>query len=88
MHFTNDDSAVVIKALNNPDFEWRTVDGIVRETGLTSETVQQILDDTAGQVVRSAQSDDKGRALYTTRDRYYRNLGLGRVLSVLTDRIR
>lgn len=79
----------VLEALNNPEFDWRTVDGIVGETGLDKEKVQSILDVLSNDVVRSTQMDSKGRPLFTTRRRYYAHLGLGnRVLSVLTDRIR
>jgi len=89
MHFSNDERAAVVKALSNPDYDWRTVDGIASETGLAKEKVQLILDYTANEIVRSAHPDSQGRVLYTTRDRYYGKLGLGqRVLSVLTDRIR
>jgi hypothetical protein len=89
MVVSDDERQRVLKALENPDYEWRTVDGIVGETGLSPEKVQLILSQSSDDVVRSSQADSKGRPLFTTRHRYYGHVGFGnRVLSVLTDRIR
>ncbi len=83
----NPDAQKVLNALQNPEYDWRTVDGIVQETGLSAEVVQQFLDTATDEVVQSTTPDARGHALYTTRDHFKsRKNILNRVLSVLSDR--
>ena len=86
MQFSEEDKTKVLNALREPEYDWRTIDGISSELRLPSATVQVILDYLSDDVVRSSRPDSKGRALFTTRDRYYGHLGR-RVLTALTDRI-
>ena len=65
-----DVKAVVVKALEDPRWEWRTVDGIARETGVAEAQVLQILESSPDEVIRSRTSDAQGRALYTSRRHY------------------
>jgi hypothetical protein len=58
-------------ALEAPDYNWRTIDGIARDTGLAPETIGDILlKDLSRVVIRLSVPDEKGRALYTTREHY------------------
>jgi hypothetical protein len=41
---TAPDEIKVFKALDRPDYTWRTVSGIARQTGLREDRVAQILD--------------------------------------------
>jgi hypothetical protein len=89
MYISEQEKTSVLRALGNPEYDWRTTDGIVRETRLPAEKVQLILDLLSDKIVRSSRLDSRGRFLYTTRERYYRNRRVAnRFLSVLTDRIR
>lgn len=65
-----DEAEQILKALSNPNWEWRTVGGLSKETGIPEDRVQQFLDRLEEQVIRSRVPDKKGRALYTTRDHY------------------
>jgi hypothetical protein len=58
---------LVLDALNNPEFEWRTVPGITKETGLDSETVVKVLDQLGFQVVKSSRRTRDAQELFTTR---------------------
>jgi len=61
---------IVFEALENPDFEWRTISGISEETGLATETVSGVLAKHGDQIVRSSKVTKDGRTLYTTRARF------------------
>jgi len=81
---------LVLEALSNPKYEWRTVEGIAREKSLPPGDViyalEVDLDDT---VIRASFPDDRGRRLYMKRSRYtQRRSLLNRVLSVLSDEVR
>jgi hypothetical protein len=67
---TQKEKRLVLEALNNPGFEWRTIPGIVEETGLDRATVAKALSEFNGEVVKSSRFTADGRALYTTRKRY------------------
>ncbi len=67
---TQKEKMLVLGALNNPEYEWRTIPGIAEETGLDSETVANALSGFKAGVVRSSRFTRDGRALYTTRSRY------------------
>lgn len=61
----------VLRALSNPKYDWRTVDGVSRETGLDRSIVLQIIEGRSDQIIRSRVRDAQGRDLYATR-RHYR----------------
>lgn len=63
------ESALVLKALEDPNWDWRTVEGVAQSTGLPEDRVQKILESSA-RVIRSTVPDDRGRSLYTTRQHY------------------
>lgn len=77
-------------ALENKNYDWRTIDGIVRETHLPKDEVCDMIKQLAkeGLVVRAPYLDKKGRQIYTTRKHYHETVGLlGRLISSLTNRI-
>jgi hypothetical protein len=80
--------ATVVGALEDPRYEWRTVEGIAEQTGLAVTEVPQILKQLNGEIVRSSSVDESGRALYTTRKHYRETQSLGtRILSALSDKV-
>jgi len=79
------DRRKIVEALENDRYVWRTVDGIVKDTGLPRTTVENAVqwDDEIDAIVAS-DADDKGRTLYTTRRHYQKKRPLGwRVLGAI-----
>jgi hypothetical protein len=61
---------VVVEALENPDYEWRTIPGIAAETGLPPDRVTQILEQLIAKRLVISSSDTEGRKLFTTRPHF------------------
>lgn len=59
----------VRQALANDKWDFRTVDGIARETGIAADRVLEILESHPGEVRKSMVPDNKGRVLYTLQSR-------------------
>jgi hypothetical protein len=79
---------IVVRALEDPNYEWRTVEGIADQTGFSASCVRQILEELNGEIVRSSIPDESGRNLYTTRRHYRQTQGLGtRILNALSDKV-
>jgi hypothetical protein len=79
---------MVIDALEDKQYDWRTVEGVAGQTGIPATKIQDILKNLESEVVRSAIPDELGRALYTTRKHYRETHGLGaRFLSALSDKV-
>jgi hypothetical protein len=79
---------LVIRALEDPRYEWRTIDGVSEQTGIPAPKVQEMLENLQQYVVRSSIPDESGRNLYTTRKHYRQTHGLGsRILSALSDKV-
>lgn len=81
---------IIIDALENKNYDWRTIDGIVRETALSKEEVCNMIKKLAkdGIVVRAPYTAKNGANIYTTRKHYHETIGpLGRLISALTNRI-
>ena len=84
---TEQDISAVMKALEKPEFEWRTVNGIANDAGLEQEQVQKALVAVADRVVRSAQPTTDGQQLYTTRDRFRVAASIGeKILGAIKNR--
>lgn len=60
----------IMSALENPQWNWRTVDGIGRETGIPPDEIRRFLFRSGRTVVRSVVRDRQGRDLFTSRRRY------------------
>jgi N-glycosylase/DNA lyase len=83
------DTERVLESLENPQYDWRTVDGVARETNIPPHEVEQILKSLSREVIRSAVSSEDGRPLYTTVAHYKAHAGiLRKVLSALSDQVR
>jgi hypothetical protein len=67
------DEIRVVGALSNPEYDWRTVEGISCETGLDPKTVSQIINSLPQLLLKSRVPDRQGRDLFTTRSRYLRS---------------
>jgi hypothetical protein len=80
----------VWNAMNNSEYDWRTIAGIAKETGLSASAVSNILERELGnQVVRATDKNHPGEYLYATRDRYNKIRGpWNRVLSVITSQVK
>jgi ribosomal protein S25 len=66
-----DRGTLVLAALENPKYKWRTVGGIAKEAGVDGDTARRVITELGGQVVRSSIPSITGEELYTTR-RHYR----------------
>ena len=60
----------IMRALEDARWDWRTVDGISRETGIPRGDIRRFLSQAGRTVVRSVARDRQGRSLFTTRKRY------------------
>src|SRR5438270_4654845 len=68
---TRNEQVLKVKdALEAPDYNWRTVEGIAQDTGLDPATVKDAFKDLSSSLIRSSIPDKLGRPLYTTRDHY------------------
>ncbi|KAI9134349.1 hypothetical protein [Acaryochloris sp. CCMEE 5410] len=59
----------VINALNNPEWDFRTIQGLSKELNLEASEVQKILENNLHLVREALVPDSKGRILYTARNR-------------------
>jgi hypothetical protein len=57
------------RALADPKWDFRTIPGLAKATGLSEDEVQALLEAHSDQVRQSAIPDRQGRALYTLRSR-------------------
>lgn len=83
------DRQKIAEALENDNYVWRTVDGIVRDTGLPRTTVENAVqwDDQLDAIVASY-PDNEGRTLYTTRRHYQKKRPFGwRVLGAIAGKM-
>jgi hypothetical protein len=78
----------VIAALENDRYVWRTIPGIMKDTGLPEEVVKSALWDDAVNAIASSYRDDKDRELFTTRRHYQKKRSLGwRVLGAIAGKM-
>jgi hypothetical protein len=78
----------VVAALENNEYDWRTIDGITRETNLSFNDIFSVLTklELEGKLVRARNPDEKGRDLFTTRDYYNKSRGfIDKIRSSLAD---
>jgi hypothetical protein len=57
----------VLQALNNERFKWRTLKGIVRESGLEPDTVMTVIRCNENLIAQSSVLSSKGDELFTSR---------------------
>jgi hypothetical protein len=88
MSFTEQELDAVISALENPNYKWRTVRGIGKESGLSPETVLEILSKRKDIIVQSSIPSMDGEDLYTTREHYREFASAGqKLLGALRNRV-
>jgi len=55
---------LVKRALENPDWDFRTIDGLVKDTGLSREEIKRLLDEHGDEVRKAYVTDRNGNILY------------------------
>ena len=65
---TADVVSTVLNALARPEFRWRTVAGVAKETGLPEDQVMQVINAEVDEIVRSSVPSTDGQPLYATRE--------------------
>ena len=82
----NEQTEIVKKALQNPQYEWRTIEGISLETGLRADEVLAVLD-SLPEVVRSRRVNQDGEPIYSTRERFRETASItDKIFGSLTNR--
>ena len=66
---------LILAALENSEFKWRTARGISKEIGLPVQKVQDFLENSPA-ILRSKKPNKSGKPLYTTRERYKKSTPL------------
>jgi hypothetical protein len=66
---------MILKALGDPQWDWRTVEGMSEDTGLPERQIIDFIESSPDKVIRSQTPDERGRALYMTRQRYSKKRG-------------
>jgi len=67
--------------LSNPDYKWRTIDGIVKESGLDRSTVEKCISDNEELIIKSSIPSTEGKELYATREHYRQKSSVWQVIS-------
>lgn len=62
--------AIILEALEDPQWDWRTVEGISEGTGLPEQEIIRFIKSSPNELIRSRTPDEHGRALFTTRQHY------------------
>jgi hypothetical protein len=79
---------IVQSALENDRYKWRTVEGLVKETGLDAVTIVGSMSANDAVVLRSSIPDKTGRDLFTTKDHYKEKSSYWeRLQSVITNKV-
>ncbi len=77
----------VMKALENEKFKWRTIDGVSKETGLSTDQVIDVLGGASDKIVRSSIQSPEGKALFTTRENFRKkSSAVERILGAIKNR--
>lgn len=83
------DTEIIIEALENPNYDWRTIEGIVKDTKLSLEKINDIIKILDKKIIRSSIPDEKGHPLYTTRKHYKETHGIfSRIGNVVANQVR
>ncbi len=67
---TDDETKLVLDALENPKYTWRTIRGISTETGLNPEIVKSNISANSDVIIKSSSHNQKGEELFATREKY------------------
>lgn len=78
---------IVLEALEDRRYQWRTVAGIAAQLGVAAGDVEQILA-RIPVLIESTRCGPKGQRLFSTRNHYRRSHTFGeRLLNAITDRL-
>lgn len=76
------------QALENPNFKWRTISGVAKETGLPPITIVNSLSQHVDYVIRSSIPSTNGEDLFTTREHYQEKSTLwDRIENIITNKV-
>ncbi|MEX3953928.1 hypothetical protein AB4Y40_40320 [Paraburkholderia sp. EG287B] len=77
----------ILAAVNDSAYVWRTVEGLARDTGLSGDEVDEIIN-RSDKFIKARRSNQHGQSLYSTREKYEADAGIReRLLSVITNRL-
>jgi hypothetical protein len=77
----------ILKAMVESSYRWRTARGIAKDSGVPLPQVLEFLD-RSDLILRARKPNRKGEPLFTTRERYRHEVGLGeRILSAITNKL-
>lgn len=83
---TVDVRTLIVQALEDQRYQWRTMDALTRASGVREQDVLEVLRSMCDQIVRATTGD--GRTVYTTRKHYQESHGFGdKLLSALADKV-
>jgi hypothetical protein len=74
------------KAFNNDKYEWRTINGVAKESNVSNELVQSYIRENGSDIVKSSAHNEKGEALYTSRNNYRNRSISERLSSIIRNR--
>jgi hypothetical protein len=78
---------LVLKALENPKYKWRTIGGVSQETGLSADQVLEVLGSPSDKIVKSSIPSPEGKSLFTTREHFRKSAStFEKVLSAIKNR--
>lgn len=78
--------AAVVRALEDDQYDWRTLSGLSSATGASQQEVLSVLNSMSDIIVRATTED--GKPLFTTRSHYEKTHGFGdKLLSALADKV-
>ncbi|EPF2505795.1 hypothetical protein ACSL9G_001647 [Vibrio fluvialis] len=66
------------EALKNPKFTWRTIRGIAKEAGVSTEQVRNYINKHGDEIVAASATNTKGERLFATRKNYRGRVGIAR----------
>jgi hypothetical protein len=83
---TLDLNTAVTKALEDEQYDWRTIPGLARSLNVSEKDITRVLNSVPDQIVRTTADD--GRFLFTARSHYEKTHGFrDKLLSALADKI-
>ena len=79
---------IIISALENSQFKWRTLVGISQETGIPVSEVEGIMSANGNLIVKSSTRSIHGEELYTSRERFKKTASpLTKIFGALKNRV-
>jgi len=86
--FTEEDVKAIFDSLENPEYLWRTIDGISKETSMETRAIRSIIEKSGDRIVRSSRLSRAGKRLYTTRRHFRRKASpIKKILGAIKNRI-